>query len=126
MIEKVLGIFENELTKIAVPYEFLRWTADVEDRYWVGEYSEIPTDSEDGYKEISLILTGTARGSMFVLHRDRAKIEGHFPSIGGLRLTTDKGAVVIFYENSFPVPTGEANLNRMQINLRVKAWKGTI
>lgn len=126
MIEKVLGIFENELTKIAVPYEFLRWTADVEDRYWVGEYSEIPTDSEDGYKEISLILTGTARGSMFVLHQDRAKIEGHFPSIGGLRLTTDKGAVAIFYENSFPVPTGEANLNRMQINLRVKAWKGTI
>ena len=126
MTETILGILEKELTSIAVPYELMQWTADLEDRYWVGEYSETPTDAEDGSKELSLILTGTTKGSWLLLQQDRAKIEGHFPSIGGLRLTTDKGAVAIFYENSFPVPTGEANLNRMQINLRVKAWKGTI
>ena len=126
MTETILGILEKELTSIAVPYELMQWTADLEDRYWVGEYSETPTDAEDGSKELSLILTGTTKGSWLLLQQDRAKIEDHFPSVGGFRQTTNKGAVVIFYATSFPVPTGEADLKRLQVNLQVKAWKGKI
>lgn len=124
MIETVLGIIATELNSIDVPYEFMRWTSSVEERYWVGEYSETITDTEDGYKEATLILTGTTKGSWMVLMNDRGKIEDHFPSIGGLRTTTDNGVVVIFYDNSFPVPTGEADLKRIQINLHIKSWKG--
>ena len=124
MIEKVLGITKDELKKINVPYEFMRWTSTVEDRFWVGEYLETPTDTEDGYKEGTLILTGTTKSSWLVLMQDREKIENHFPSIGGLRKTTDTGAVVIFYENSLPIPTGEEDLKRIQINLQIKVWKG--
>jgi hypothetical protein len=124
MIEKALGIIKDELKNIGVPYEFMRWTSTVEDRYWVGEYSEIPTDTEDGYEEGTLILTGTTKGLWSVLIQDRVEIKDHFPNIYGLRKTVDGGVVVIFYENSFPVPTGEADLKRIQINLRIKAWKG--
>lgn len=124
MIETALGITNTELKKIGVPYEFMRWTSHVKDRYWVGEYSETPTDTEDGYEEGTLILTGTTKNLWSVLMQDRAKIKDHFSKIGGLRTSTNKGTVVIFYDNSFPVPTGEADLKRIQINLQIKAWKG--
>lgn len=124
MIEVILGIIKDELKKIDVPYEFMRWTSSVEDRYWIGEYSESVTDTEDGYEESTLILTGTTRQLWSVLMQDRAKIKDHFPKEGGLRISTDNGVVVIFYENSFPVPTGEADLKRIQVNLQIKSWKG--
>lgn len=124
MIETTLGIVKDELKNIGVNYEFMRWTSDKVDPYWVGEYSETATDTEDGYEEGTLILTGTTKKLWAVLMQDKAKIKDHFPSIGGLRKTTDQGAVVIFYGNSFPVPTGEADLKRIQINLQIKQWKG--
>lgn len=124
MIEAALGIAKDELHNIDVPYEFMRWTSTVEDRYWVGEYSETSTDTEDGYEEGTLILTGTTKGLWSVLMQDRARIKDHFSKIDGLRKSTDQGTVVIFYDNSFPVPTGEADLKRIQVNLQIKAWKG--
>jgi hypothetical protein len=119
----VLGIIATELNNIGVPYEFMRWTSDVEYPYFIGEYSETPTASENGYKESTLILTGTAKKDWLDLERIREKIEHHFPRIYGLRLATDHGAVVIFYDNSFPVDTGEADLKRIQINLQVMEWR---
>lgn len=124
MIESILGIAKDELQKIDVPYEYMRWTSDINDRYWVGEYFETPTNTEDGYEEGTLILTGTTRGAWVILLDDRATIKDHFTNIYGLRTVTSDGAVVIFYEDSSPVPTGEADLKRMQINLKIKAWKG--
>ena len=124
MIETALGIAKEELKNIDVPYEFMRWTSDVKDRCWVGEYSETPTDTEDGYEEGTLILTGTTKGFWSVLIQDRAKIKDHFPTVCGLRKATENGVVVIFYDNSFPVPTEEADLKRIQINLHIKMWKG--
>lgn len=124
MIETALGIAKDELKSIGVPYEFMQWTSDVEDRYWVGEYLETPTDTEDGYEEGTLILTGTTKGLWSVLIRDRATIKDHFPKEFGFRKATENGVVVIFYDNSFPVPTGEMDLKRIQINLHIKMWKG--
>lgn len=124
MIESILGIINNELRKIGVPYEFMKWTSPVTYPYWVGEFTESPTDSEDGYEECTFMLTGTVRDTWLELVQQKAKIQDHFPTVGGLRVTTDKGVVVVFYSNSFPVDTGEANLKRMQVNLQIKAWKG--
>lgn len=124
MIETALGIAKDNLNSIGVPYEFMRWTSPVEDRYWIGEYSETVTDSEYGYGEGTLILTGTTRNSWSVLMQDRKKIQDQFPTVGGLRTSTDNGVVVFFYDNSFPTDTGEADLKRIQINIHIKMWKG--
>lgn len=121
----VLGIIANELNKIGVPYEFMRWTSAAVDTYFIGEYSETPATTEDGFRESTLLLTGTSIGDWLDLEQYRSTIEHHFPAIYGLRLATDTGAVVIFYENSFPVPTGEADLKRIQINLKVMEWRNT-
>ena len=124
-MKSILGIVKTELENINVPYEFMRWTKSTNpDRYWIGEYSETPTDTEDGYEESTLLLTGTTKGSWLSLEDDKAKIKDHFPSVYGLRKATDDGAVVIFYENAFPVDTGEADLKRIQINLKIKKWRG--
>jgi hypothetical protein len=124
MIETMLGIVKNAMQSNNIPYEFMRFTSDVEDRYWIGEYSEVTTDTEDGYNEYTMMLTGTTQKTWLELLQDVAKIEDHFPQEGGLRTATEKGAVVIFYDNSFPVSTGEADLKRIQINLHIKTWKG--
>ena len=124
MIKSVLAAVGNELKSIGVPYAFMRWGSPVDGRYWVGEYSETPTGTEDGYEEATVILTGTTQNEWLELLQDQEKIEDHFPAVGGLRISTDKGAVVIFYGHSFPVPTGEASLKRLQVNLQIKAWKG--
>lgn len=124
MITKALGIANEKLNKIGVPYEFMRWTSTVEDRYWVGEYMETVTDTEDGYEEGTLILTGTTKGFWSVLMQDREKIKDQFPNVSGLRVPTDNGVVVFFYDNSFTVDTGEADLKRIQINIHIKMWKG--
>jgi hypothetical protein len=119
----VLGIINEELNSIGVPYEFMEWTDPVQYPYWVGEYSDTPTVTEDGYKESTVMLTGTTKGTWMDLEQTRAIIEKHFHPICGLRKSTEDGVVVIYYGNSFPVPTGEADLKRIQINLQVKEWK---
>lgn len=124
MIATALGIANEKLHKIGVPYEFMRWTSSVEDRYWVGEYTETPSNTEDGYEEGTLILTGTTKDYWAVLMQDRANIKDQFPSASGLRVPTANGVVVFFYDNSFPVDTGEADLKRIQINIHIKMWKG--
>ena len=77
----VLEVITNELDSIGVPYEFMEWTDAVQYPYFVGEYSEAPQTSEDGYKESTMILTGTTNRLWLDLERIRAKIERHFPPI---------------------------------------------
>lgn len=119
----VLKIMNEELASIGVPYEFMRWTGPVTSAYFVGEYIEVPSAAEDGSEETSFILTGTTQGSWLELEQHKEKIKGRFPAAGGRRFSTAIGSAAIFYENSFPVPTGEADLKRIQINLRVKEWR---
>lgn len=120
----VLGIIATELNRIGVPYEFMEWTDTVQYPYFVGEYQEVPPAAEDGGKESTFLLTGTTKGTWLELEQSRSKVENLFHPVCGLRVKTADGGVAIFYENSFPVPTGEADLKRIQINLRIKEWKG--
>lgn len=122
MIE-ALKIINAELEKV-IPYEFMRYTKAVEGEYWVGEYTETPSINEDGYEESTLLLTGTTRGSWLDLEESKDKIKHLFPTVGGYRVMTPAGALCVFYDNALPVPTGEAELKRMQINLHIKQWKG--
>lgn len=122
----VLAVINEELTGIGIPYEFMQYTAPVKGAYVVGEYSEVESMTEEGHKTTSMVLTATTRGTWLELEEIRSKIERHFPSVCGLRRSTSTGAVAIFYKNSFPVPTGEAELKRIQINLDVEEWKGMI
>lgn len=119
----MLSVVKDELQNIGVPYEYMRWTSPVNGAYFVGELSEFPRVTEDGAAEHTLLLTGTTRGMWLELENYRKLIEAHFPAFYGLRKATENGSVAIFYENTIPVPTGEDDLKRIQINLKIKTWR---
>lgn len=122
MTSQVLGIISNTINSV-VPYEFGRWSGNVPDTYCVGEYMTTPIATEDWAVESTMILTITTRGAFQELLHVQRRISHAFDPLTGLRASTYYGSVAIFYENAFPVETGEADLKRMQINLRIKQWK---
>lgn len=126
MTTAVMKFISEAMESEGIPYEFMEFTSTVADlqSYWVGEYSEIPPNAEDGMQETQLILTGTGRGSWLNLEKEKVKIEKIFPTIGGRTAILDNGSgVAVFYGNAFPVPTGDGFLKRLQVNLVVKEWK---
>lgn len=121
-----LGFISEQMDLISVPYELLEWTSEVKYPYFVGEYTEDPVISEDGAEETTLILTGFHRGKFIDLETAKNKIKNHFPAIEGLRADTDSGAIAVFFDGAFPIPTGEAQFQRIEIHLKIKEWKGDL
>lgn len=92
--------------------------------YFVGEYTETEPTTEDGLQETSFLLTGFSRESWLALEQAKEKIENYFNKVSGKTVIADNGsAVAVFYANSLIVPTGDAELKRIQINLAIKEWK---
>jgi hypothetical protein len=121
-----LGFISEQMDLISVPYELLEWTSEVKYPYFVGEYTEDPVTSEDGAEETTLILTGFHRGKFIDLETAKNKIKKHFPAIEGLRADTDGGAIAVFFDGAFPVQSGEAQLKKIEIHLKIKEWKGDL
>lgn len=123
-----LKFINEQMTAIAVPYEFDVWTsAIIPNRYFVGEITEEPTITEDGRESSTMLLTGFCRGKMIDLLTDMEKIKSHFSPIHGLRGTTGSGSTIaVFFDGYFSIPSGEADLKKIQINLKIYEWKGAI
>lgn len=125
-MEEVLNFMNSELETMGIPYEFLEWTQPVSYPYFIGEYNEFEPILENNEEEKTFILTGFGRGkdARMKLERMRGLIEKEFDPVNGKIATLNGGSVVaIFYGNSFYVPTGEAELYKIQINLSIKLWK---
>lgn len=125
-MEEVLAFMNMELEKVGVPYEFLEWIQPVTYPYFVGEYNEFEPTLESGECDKTFILTGFCRGkdARLKLEEMRDKVESAFPALTGNVATLNSGSVVaIFYGSAFYVPTGEAELYKIQINLSIKLWK---
>jgi hypothetical protein len=121
-----LKFIGDQMDAIAVPYEFGEWSSDITYPYFTGETTEDPPLTEDGAEESTMILTGWCRGkSAFMrLETAKAKIKAHFDPVYGLRGDTESGAIAVFYDGGFPVPSGEAELKKIEIHLKIKEWKG--
>jgi hypothetical protein len=118
-----LNYISNQLEEAGIDYEFGEWSSDpVPEPYFVGEYSESTPISEDGEQDTTFILTGTAR-KWILLEQAKAIIEKLFSKVTGLTAILPNGnGIAVFYDNAFNVPTGDAELKRIQINLLVKEW----
>lgn len=125
-MKEVLNYISTELERVGVPYEFLEWTQTVTYPYFIGEYNEFEPTLESGECDKTFILTGFCRGkdARLKLEEMRGKVESAFPALTGNVATLNSGSVVaIFYGSAFYVPTGEAQLYKIQINLSIKLWK---
>ena len=123
MSKAVLKAVSDGMAAIGLNYEYQEWTSDPVYPYFTGEYQEFEPMNEDGMQETSFLLTGFTRGSY--LEQAKEKIEKKFNPITGYKISTDQGSVVaIFYASTLTnIPTGDAELKTLQINLLVKEWK---
>lgn len=122
----MLKIMSDAMDALGIEYDFKRWHGNPPDMYFVGEYQEVEPINEDGMQETQFILTGFARGEDAIAELEKAKnkIKKYFPQVGGRLAATDSGSrVAIFYASAYEnLPTGDAELEKIQINLKVKEW----
>lgn len=117
-----LKFISEKLERLKIPYAFEEWTAnEVPDPYFVGEYNEVESTEreENGYQETTFILTGTGR-KWLGLEQAKEIIENNITETA---ILPNGNGIAVFYSNSFPVPTGDAEIKRIQINLTIKEWR---
>ena len=125
MSKAVLQTVSTEMGALGINYMFKRWKGKPVYPYFTGEYQEVESINEDGMQETQFILTGFARGEDAIAELEdiKEKIRKHFPQVGGRLATVDGSAVVIYYASAFGnLPTGDAELKKIQINLTIKEW----
>lgn len=124
MTKNVLKIINNAMKSLGLEYGLGVYEKNpVVYPYFVGEYQETEPISESGLQESSFILNGFSRDTWLTLEDAKAKIENYFNKVSGKIVMVDDGsAVAVFYASSMIVPTGDAELKRIQINLQVKEW----
>ena len=121
---EAIEIIKTSLASLGINYEFATWTKALVYPYFVGEYQETEPMTEDGLQESTFILTGFTRGKWLELEEAKETIENYFNATSGNVVIAESGsAVAIFYANSLIIPTGDAELKKIQINLNIKEWK---
>lgn len=121
MTEKVLAYINKKLTDAGINYEFREWTGKIVYPYFVGTYTESPAYSENGQNEATFTLDGFTRGSWAELEKAKEKIIETF--YYNTSILDDKSGLDVSYYGSLVVPTGDAELKRIQINLSIKEWR---
>ena len=123
MSKEALKIISDAMDSLGLNYAFMEWTDKPAYPYFIGEYQEIESMNEDGMQEAQFILTGFSRETWVALEDAKEKIASLFNKVGGKTVIADSGsAVAVFYANSLVVPTGDAELKKIQINLTIKEW----
>lgn len=121
---EAIEIIKTSLASLGINYEFATWTKALVYPYFVGEYQETEPMTEDGLQESTFILTGFTRGKWLELEEAKETIENYINATSGRVVITESGsAVAIFYASSLIIPTGDAELKKIQINLNIKEWK---
>ena len=123
MTKEILKYMNLRLKKI-LPYQYYEWKTAVEYPYWIGEYSEVESDSEDGFGEDVLMVTGTTTGSVIELEDGKEVLQRAFPKISGHHAVLESGTnIIVYYDTSTSVPTDNNDIKRIQVNLKIKSWK---
>lgn len=125
MTVDALGLIGKGMTELGLEYGFGTYNkTPVVYPYFVGEYQEFESTTEDGKQESTFMLNGFSRSDWLTLVEAKEKIENYFNRIWGKTVITENGsAVAVFFSDSLIVPTGDMELKRIQINLKVMEWK---
>lgn len=114
----------NLKLKELLPYQFYEWGTKAEYPYWVGEYSEVSSTSEDGSGEDVMMITGTTKGSVMDLENGKRVLQKAFPTFSGYHAVLDSGThIIAYYDTSTMIPTDGNDIKRIQVNLQIKSWK---
>lgn len=130
-MKQVLKLVASEMRKAGVDYHFLKnKKKKTTYPYFVGDLIPAEPVTEDGKKEFTLVLDGfsrkseTTEGTLFELLEEAEKIEEHFPQVEGLTAVVRNQAIAVFYCGCQAVDSGDEQLERVQVSLTIKTWKG--
>ena len=125
MSKQVLKLVSDAMESLGIEYDFATYAGNpIVYPYFVGDYTETESTTEDGLQETTISLTGFSRDSWLTLENANERIENYFNRVSGKTVITDNvSAVAIFYAGSMIVPTNDAELKSIQINLHVKEWR---
>ena len=125
MTTEPLKLISDGMAALGLNYAFERWKDKPKYPYFTGEYLEEESTSEDGMQQCDFILTGITRGSWLDLETAKEKIENYFYRDGRTAIASNGNAVVVFYSRSDVIPSGDAELKKIEIRLKAKEWKVT-
>lgn len=111
------------MDRLGIPYAFMRKNdkAGV-DYYFVGEYDEIAmtTREENGRQDTNFILRGFTRKDWLLLEEAKVKIE---KNASFTAILPDGTGMAVSYDGATIVPTGDAELKSIKINLTIREWR---
>ena len=123
MSEEALKFINDLLHSMGIPYEFGRWSSGYppEGYYLTGDYIEndSPTLEEDGHQEYTFILRGYTRGERLLLQQAKTEIK---KNIAQTAILPNGNGIAVFYGTGNHVPTGDAVVKSIKINLSVQEW----
>ena len=123
MTEAAIAWVGDMMESLAIPYAFMEWKEKPpEDGYFVGDFIESPTVDrlENGHTECTFILRGYSRKDWLYLEHCKRQIEKR---AARTTILPDGTGLAVFYEYGEHVPTGDALLKSIKINLRVQEWR---
>jgi hypothetical protein len=117
----VLKIFNAEMINLGINYDYMEYKGGLVYPYIVGELTEDDYVYEDGSTRGEMLLTIFNRGSELDLVNIKELIKEKFKDY---RAITDNGSIYIVYTRKLPIQSGEADLQKTEIYLDVRFWKG--
>lgn len=123
MTTEALKTINARLSEAGINYHFARYNYGGSPvyPYYVGSYSETGDGQEDGSLGAALTISGWTRGDWIDLERGKAVIRGLFPTTG-YTAVRERTGLAVTYARSQVIPTGDAELKRIDITLNVKEW----
>ena len=125
MTSEPLKLISDGMAALGLNYAFGQWEDEPKYPYFTGQYLEEESTSEDGMQQCDFILTGWHRGSWLDLETAKEKIENYFYRDGRTAIASNGNAVVVCYSRSDVIPSGDAELKKIEIRLKAKEWKVT-
>lgn len=122
-IEYAAEYVAGMMSGLALPHAPWRFkAAEIPDVYFVSDYNEVPsaTAEENGMRPVTVILRGYTRQEMLSLFVAAGKIE---KSCAKTVILPDGTGLAVFYDSAMPVPTGDAQLKSIKINLTIQVWR---
>lgn len=121
MTKTLLKFISDRLESVKINYEYGEWNSEIVYPYFVGEYADLEPYTEDGLQESDFTLNGFTRGDWIDLESAKETIERLFSD--STTILDNGSGINISYSGCLIVPTGDAELKRIQINLKIKEWK---
>lgn len=123
MTDAALAWIGNMMESLSIPYAFQEWKEKPpEEGYFVGDYVESPTmdREESGHTESQFILRGFTRREWAWIEQAKRKIE---KGVASTTILPDGTGLAVFYSHGEHVPTGDAAIKSIKINLTIQEWR---